>query len=534
VGATAGLDVLGDVDQADLLARRHAALVEVEAVFALGVVTVDASSTVQYANDAIEGLFGYSPEELVGESLAAVIPDRFEAAHFEAIDRYVETGEKRLDWEWLELPARHRNGEEFPVGVSFGEYTIDSEPLFTGIIRDITDRKEREAALERSEDLLDRTQRLTNVGGWELDLATDEQRWTDEVYRIHGLPVGDEPDLESALDFYHPEDRPVVERAIESGEGYDEELRLLTANDEQRWVRTQGEPHFEDGEITKIRGAFQDITEQKFQQRELRSTNSTLSTLLGNVPVGVLAEDSAREVLFANDAFCRLFGVDAPPDALVGSDCRAAAENVADLFVDADRFLATNDDYAEGGETVTGEVFERSGTPIPAEEAGDRYLWVYHDVTERVRREAVLETLHDRTRAMMTAETRREVCEIAVETAREALGMDINGIWLFDEGNDEEEPALRPAASSQQAQELFETIPTYRPGNSLSWAVFSAGETRFYRDIDGRGTYNDDTPIRAHPRPTGTIGERSRTRRYGRRRRVRPGNVRDAPGGAGR
>ncbi|PSP75517.1 hypothetical protein BRC86_03125 [Halobacteriales archaeon QS_3_64_16] len=122
---------------------------------------------------------------------------------------------------------------------------------------------------------------------------------------------------------------------------------------------------------------------------------------------------------------------------------------------------------------------------------------MYHDVTERVRREAVLETLHDRTWAMMTAETRREVCEIAVETAREALGMDINGIWLFDEGNDEEEPALRPAASSQQAQELFETIPTYRPGNSLSWAVFSAGETRVYRDIDGEDAYNDDTPIRS-------------------------------------
>ncbi|PSP75516.1 hypothetical protein BRC86_03120 [Halobacteriales archaeon QS_3_64_16] len=250
--------------------------------------TVDASSTVQYANDAIEDLFGYSAEELVGESLSAVIPDRLEAAHFEAIDRYVETGEKRLDWEWLELPARHRNGEKFPVGVSFGEYTIDGEPFFTGIIRDITDRKEPEAALERSEDLLDRTQRLTNVGGWELDRATDEQRWTDEVYRIHELPVGDEPDLESALDFYHPEDRRVVEaaveRAIESGEGYDEELRLLTANDEQRWVRTQWEPHFENGEITKIRGAFQDNTEQKFQQRELRSTNSTLSTLLGKRP----------------------------------------------------------------------------------------------------------------------------------------------------------------------------------------------------------------------------------------------------------
>ena len=83
--------------------------------------------------------------------MAAVIPDRFETAHFEAIERYLETGEKALDWEWIELPARHRDGHEFPVSVSFGEYSTDNEHLLTGVIRDITDRKQRERDLEQYE-----------------------------------------------------------------------------------------------------------------------------------------------------------------------------------------------------------------------------------------------------------------------------------------------------------------------------------------------------------------------------------------------
>ena len=68
----------------------------------LGVVTIGEDSTVQFANDAVFDLFGYTPEELVGKSLSTVIPDRFETAHFEAIDRYLQTGEKGLNWEWID------------------------------------------------------------------------------------------------------------------------------------------------------------------------------------------------------------------------------------------------------------------------------------------------------------------------------------------------------------------------------------------------------------------------------------------------
>lgn len=116
---------------------------------AFAVVSIDEDSTVQFASDAIEGLLGYEPSELVGESLTAVMPERFQGAHHAGIDRYLTTGERELEWDWIELPAEHRDGHEVPLGISFGERTGRDGRLFTAILRDITDRKEREERLNR-------------------------------------------------------------------------------------------------------------------------------------------------------------------------------------------------------------------------------------------------------------------------------------------------------------------------------------------------------------------------------------------------
>lgn len=99
------------------------------------VVSIDESSTIRYANEGVEDVFGYEPDELVGESLLVLVPERLRGRHLEGIDRYLDHGEKRLDWEWVELPGLHKRGHEIPLGITFGEATIEGEPLFTGIIR---------------------------------------------------------------------------------------------------------------------------------------------------------------------------------------------------------------------------------------------------------------------------------------------------------------------------------------------------------------------------------------------------------------
>lgn len=106
------------------------------------VVTIDDTSQIHFANDAVEDIFGYEPEQLVGESLLKIMPERFHTAHQEAVDRYLHEGERTLDWSWIELPGQRKNGEEVQLGISFGETTVDGNHRFTAVLRDLSDKNQ--------------------------------------------------------------------------------------------------------------------------------------------------------------------------------------------------------------------------------------------------------------------------------------------------------------------------------------------------------------------------------------------------------
>lgn len=111
------------------------------------IVTIDANSTVRFANQAVEELFGYRPEEIRGRSMTVLMSDEQADRHREGVERYLRTGERRLDWSYVELEGRHRDGSTVPLGVSFAEFVHDDERLFTGIVRDISVRKSFERKL---------------------------------------------------------------------------------------------------------------------------------------------------------------------------------------------------------------------------------------------------------------------------------------------------------------------------------------------------------------------------------------------------
>ena len=102
-----------------------------------------------------------------------------------------------------------------------------------------TERKRR-----ANEALLERTGRLLDAGGWELDLATNAITWSDQTCRLHDVPPGFHPSLEEAVSFYDAVARPVIDAAvrksIDTGEGWDLQLPLTTATGRKIWVRAVG------------------------------------------------------------------------------------------------------------------------------------------------------------------------------------------------------------------------------------------------------------------------------------------------------
>ncbi|HEX9984836.1 MAG TPA: PAS domain S-box protein [Thermoanaerobaculia bacterium] len=112
--------------------------------------TIDEESTVLFCNSAVERVFGYSREELVGQKLDIVIPERYREAHRHGLQRYLRTREKHIPWTGVELPALHKDGHEFPCEISFGVWGEDAHLVFTGFARDITERKRAREELEQS------------------------------------------------------------------------------------------------------------------------------------------------------------------------------------------------------------------------------------------------------------------------------------------------------------------------------------------------------------------------------------------------
>ena len=111
------------------------------------ILTIDDQSTILFANPATEKIFGYQREEIIGQPLTMLMPDYLRHIHRTALERYIATGQRHFSWEAISLPGLHKNGREIPLELSFGEFVENGRRVFTGIARDITERRSLERRL---------------------------------------------------------------------------------------------------------------------------------------------------------------------------------------------------------------------------------------------------------------------------------------------------------------------------------------------------------------------------------------------------
>jgi diguanylate cyclase (GGDEF)-like protein/PAS domain S-box-containing protein len=157
----------------------------------------------------------------------------------------------------------------------------------------------------------ERALETSGVGGWELELATGTIRWTDITFAIHDLEPGQPPRAADALLFYPPAARErlvaAVERARQHGVPYDLELPFVTAKGRHIWVRACGRAIQDNGRITRLAGAFQDVT----ARHELTERTERLSLVVRKMTNAVIITDAAGRTEWCNDAFTRLTGIQA-------------------------------------------------------------------------------------------------------------------------------------------------------------------------------------------------------------------------------
>ena len=255
------------------------------------------TSTFIKINPAFIEVLGYSEDELLKRPF-------FDFIHPGDLDetRNVLKQKLQLGAKVINFENRYRRKDGSYRWFSWVSHPDTEKGVTYAIARDVTDWKQNEEALKKSKALLNATGRMASVGGWELDAETLEVTWTEETYRIHEIPLYQKPPLQQAINFFHPEDRPKLERAIQSAlhhaEPYDMEIRFITAKGNHLWARTKCEPETVDGNVIKLKGTFQDITKRRQAEEQYEESVIKLKEAVKAGNVGLWDWDLATNKVF--------------------------------------------------------------------------------------------------------------------------------------------------------------------------------------------------------------------------------------------
>ncbi|WP_096393125.1 PAS domain S-box protein [Halorubrum trapanicum] len=488
------------------------------------IVTIDTDGVIRFANPAVESVLGYEPSELEGEPLTTLMPERHRDDHREAVDRYLDTGERSVDWSDVRFNALHRDGGEVPVSLSYGEYEVEGERRFVGVIRDDGERERHRAFIEHASDVV-----AVLSSDWRFRYLSPS------CERVTGHAPSDLLG-ERSLDYVHPEDREAVRTAfgeLSAGESLPTaEYRFETAEGEYRWLESVGSDRIETDGIEGYVVTTRDVSARKERERTLarlrewtRELNYTRTTEeaaelaveavddlidAGLSGIHLLNDDGSRlEPVALGDSVPTLFESqpsydrDAPPGtraALAWEAFEGDESIVIDELSSADRLDESSPAESLVLRPVGGHGLFVVSSPEPNEFTDTDVLVAeilsghLEAALDRVERESRVERLHGATRTLVGAESREEIAERAVEAATDVLGFSIVTVRVHDEAAG----GLVPSAVSPEAERLLPERETFTPdGGSLNWAVFEAGEQRMYDDIRTTDALDADTALRS-------------------------------------
>lgn len=174
-----------------------------------------------------------------------------------------------------------------------------------GTFTDIDDLKQTTQLLEKNLSMVRIAGKVAHLGGWTIDLPERTLTWSDENCVIHDVLPGYTPTLEEGINYFLPEHRAEVIRHVqacaEHGTPYEFVLPKLTAKGRRIWVRSTGEAVRDDaGNIIRLQGAFQDITEQKRAEDRMHALEAQLTTTLESITDGFYVLGKDWKFIFVN------------------------------------------------------------------------------------------------------------------------------------------------------------------------------------------------------------------------------------------
>jgi PAS domain S-box-containing protein len=236
-----------------------------------GMAILDSNGEYTFVNQAHADIYGYDdPDAFLGETWRMCYEeDKLDQFQNEVMSTLFEEGSWRG-----EVIGQRKDGTTFPQELSL---TTTDDSIIC-VVRDITDRRQRERELRETSQRLNLALNATDTGVWEWNLETDEVVWSEAFERLLGIEPGTSAStFEALFNPVHPEDAPGVKQSLENainGDGtFHDEHRMRREDGEQIWVENRANIFTNDG-MERMVGTVTDITDRKESERELARRKS--------------------------------------------------------------------------------------------------------------------------------------------------------------------------------------------------------------------------------------------------------------------
>lgn len=288
-----------------------------------GIITIDAAGIVQSFNPAAEAMFGYTAEDIIGRNISQLMLEPDRSAHDGYLREFVESGRAEIRNTHCERTGVRKDGSTFLLECMRSAMVVHGRPVFTALMRDITERKRLEETLRQSQQRLEMAALGTGYAWWDWNIQTGEVIASPRKWEMLDF-TADEVDHQLAwwLARIHPEEYDAAMEAMRQHlagavPAYDIEYRLQTRTGEWRWFHDRGQIVERDaaGAPVRLVGTVIDITPRKLAELALHESEEQYRSLIELTPDIIYRLDADGRFIFVSSAITQLGYT---PEELIG------------------------------------------------------------------------------------------------------------------------------------------------------------------------------------------------------------------------
>ncbi len=275
------------------------------------------TNTFQWSDELFR-IFGYNPQEF--QPTLDWLVDHLHPADRELYQKAVDAAFNENKFFNIDVRIVRADGSSRYINCIADKCVRDTEgkpKRLYGILQDINERKNSEMEFKKSAAILNRAQSIAHVGTWAWDLRTNEYQWSDEMFRMFGYSPKDfQPTRDWLYEHIHEADRDLfqssVRGALAENKFFNIDIKVIRPDGSLRYINCMADKCIRDkeGKPKRIFGIFQDITERKLEQLEIKKEHAILNRAQSIAHLGNWAWDLRTNTFTWSDELFRIFGHD--------------------------------------------------------------------------------------------------------------------------------------------------------------------------------------------------------------------------------